>query len=99
MYVIGSVICFPIVTWFLTPAGFQSLWFQVLVSAALGTFVAFLRPTGVMAMLSTSCAGLAIQAFTGHAGLSFALLMSLIFYSVIGAAVGIGEASRLIDGR
>jgi hypothetical protein len=34
MYVIGAVIFFPLATWLFTPAGFKSLWFQVIVSAA-----------------------------------------------------------------
>ena len=62
MYVLGAVIFFPLATWFFTPAGFQSLWFQLLVSAAYGTFVALYRPTGYTAMISTILAGLAIQA-------------------------------------
>ena len=99
MYVLGAVIFFPLVTWFFTPAGFQSLWFQLLVSAAYGTFVALYRPTGYTATISTLLAGLSIQAWTGHASIGFGLMMSLIFYGFIGTLVGIGETNRMLDGR
>ena len=99
MYIIGSVIFFPLATWFFTPAGFQSLWFQLLVSVAYGAFVALKRPTGVTAVVITIAAGFGIQAFTGHIAVGFALLMSLMFYGLIGALVGFGELSRIIDGR
>ena len=99
MYVIGAVIFFPLATWFFTPAGFKSLWFQVLVSAAYGSYLAHARPTGTGAVLSTLLAGLTILGFTGHAAPGFGLLMSLVFYGLIGAVIGIGEHSKLLDGR
>lgn len=99
MYVVGSVIFFPLVTWFFTPAGFQSLWFQWIVSVAFGSFVALKRPTGVTAVLATLAAGLLVQAFTGHVAVGFGLLMSLTIYGFVGALVGFGEMSRIIDGR
>ena len=99
MYVLGAVIFFPLATWFFTPAGLQSLWFQVLVSAAYGAFVALFRPTGFTAMISALAAGLAIQAWTGHVAVGFGLMMSLMFYGFIGILVGMGEMSRMMDGR
>ena len=99
LYVICAVICFPLATWFFTPAGFKSLWFQVLASAAYGSYVALARPTGVAAVLSTVLTGLVILAFTGHAGLGFGFLMSMMFYTIIGFFISIGETSKLLDGR
>jgi len=99
MYVLGATIFFPCATWFFTPAGFQSLWFQVLVSAAYGSFIAFVRPTGYLAVLATMAAGLSIQAFTGHGGVGFMLGMSMLIYGLIGCVVGLGEMNRLLDGR
>ena len=99
LYVLGAVLCFPVYTWFFTSAGFQSLWFQVLVSAALGTFFAFQRPTGSPAVAATVGAGLIIQAWTGHIMPSFGLLMTVIFYGLLGGALGVAERGKLIDGR
>ena len=96
---IGAVIFFPLITWFFTPAGFQMLWLQIPIAAAYGAVVSFLRPTGITAVALTLLAGLAVQAVTGHLAIGFGLMMSMIIYGVVGQVVGIGERSKVIDGR
>jgi hypothetical protein len=99
LYVVGSVVFFPLMTWFFTPAGFQAMWFQALASAAYGTYLAYARPMGITAAIATVVTGLAIQAVTDHIAISFALVISILIYAAIGYIVGMSEYSKLMDGK
>ena len=99
MYVLGAVVFFPLMNWFLTPVGFQALWFQILVSIVYGIVVAYWRPNATQAALLTLMAGYAIMAVTGQLNISLSLMLSTIFYVCFGAAIGITESSKYMDGQ
>ncbi len=96
LYVVGAVIFFPLVTALLTPAGFSALYFQIPIAAAYGTYLAYARPTGVMAALATLAAGLLSLLATGHLHLDFSIVVAMIAYAFVGYVIGISEYSKLI---
>ena len=100
MYILGSMVFFPLVTYVLTPAGLGSLWFQLLIAIAYGTFVALCRPAMVLCAVTTVLAGLSIQAVCGVTDSKthgFLLVLSLFLYGTVGLLLGFNEHSKQID--
>ncbi|MDA1195448.1 MAG: hypothetical protein O2894_09725, partial [Planctomycetota bacterium] len=65
IYVIGSVVFFPLMTWVFTPAGLGMLWLQLLIAAAYGAYLAWVRPGGLQSALATLLAGVITQSAAG----------------------------------
>ncbi len=99
MYILCSMVFFPVATWVFTSAGFSSLWFQLLVAIAYGSFVALVRPAMVLCSVATVLAGLGIQAFCGatRSGGGLVFVLGLFLYGTVGLLVGWTEHSKQID--
>jgi len=102
IHVLGSVVFFPLITWFLTPAGFDGLWLQLIVAAAYGTFIAFARPAGITASVVTLLAGLMTQVIAGtptnhFSGLLFTL--GLFMYATLGFILGMTQEAAYMNGE
>ena len=99
MYILCSIVFFPLATWVFTSSGFGSLWFQLLVAIAYGTFVALVRPAMVLCSTVTVAAGLVIQVVCGATGSGGGLvfLLGMFLYLTVGLLVGWTEHSKQID--
>ena len=100
IYVLGGCVAFPLANFLLTPAGFQGLWFQLLVGAAYGAFVALVRPGALLCALTTVLAGVAVQAqsgVTGGAKANFYILLAMILYGTAGYLIGSRENDKQLD--
>jgi len=100
MYILASVVFFPLVACVLTPAGLNTLWFTVLVAAAYGAFVALARPGMLLCSVATVLTGLLIQSVHGAPSSSaegFAFTLALFLYGTAGLFVGYTEQRRQLD--
>ena len=101
-YVLGSMVFFPLATWMLTPAGLNGLWLQLIVAALYGTFLAFARPTGILAALVTLLAGVVTQAIAGTPTGGFhglLLTLGLCMYATLGFILGMTLQAAHVDGE
>lgn len=97
-HLVGATILFPLFTAFLTPAGFQAMWLQLPIAGLLGLYLHKRRPGMGEAGAATTLAGLLTLAAAGRLWLSFGTLTSVIFYGLLGFALGISEELRRFDG-
>ena len=102
MYVIGAMVYFPLVTCIFTSAGFGALWFQLIVAALYGSYLAFARPSGIPAALGALLAGVLTQAVVGlprTKGAGLAFVLGLFMYACGGLLVGVTERSKILNGE
>jgi hypothetical protein len=99
-YVIGAAICYPLVTALLTPVGFGWFPLQIVIGALYGVVVAYTRATGVMAGLIGAAFGMATLWVCGPPVVTYlALICTLLFYLVMGFAIGAQEYMKAQDGE
>lgn len=93
-YVVGAVLAMFVVNALVTPLGWRTLPWQILVYGVYGAVLALLRPTGLLAVGLTVGAGFATFALAGLNFGSFAFVMSVLVWVVIGLFVSIDQESK-----
>lgn len=105
-YVVGAMIFLPIFTWLFTPVGLRRLWLQLPLAAAFGAALAYTRAGHSVAVGLSLLYGMAIWFVVGGLPLSFTspglfllLVVTCMFFVVLGWALGASEDLSRFDGR
>lgn len=100
LYVLGSLIGFPLASWLLTPVGFHVLWFQLPMAALYGVFVALVRPGMTLcagATMSVAALIHSVHRLQGGSAPMFYMLLAMVLYAGFGAVLGFREHDRQLD--
>ena len=104
-YVVGAVIFLPLFSWFLTPVGFARLWLQIPLAALFGACLAASRASGVSSVSLCILYGTIHFFVVGgikfsfyNPGLFLMMAMTLLFWTILGWALGTAEDLKRYDG-
>lgn len=104
-YVMGAVIFLPLFSWVLTPVGLTRLWLQIPLAALFGVGLAASRASGVSSVALCVLYGTIHYFVVGgmrisffNPGLFLMMAITLLFWTVLGWALGTAEDLQRYDG-